>query len=426
MTILFLQDAQEIEQLIHPDDLPRFHAARAGVPFELRLALPSGAWRATRCLLASGSGQLQAALQDDPDLVTTGTVSVLVSGLCHDFNNFIAGIKACAASLAQMELSPDQRDTVAAIQQAAERSQDLVRQLLDFARKDQEPEKAVRDLNNLAREAWTLLGHVGGRHVRLELELCPGPLEALVEPGQIIQVLLNLGFNALDALGGRGTITLRSGRQQFGPEQDAMNGLRGAYAFLEVEDSGHGIPPELMGRIYDPYFTTKPPGQGTGLGLTMARAIVKEHDGGLQCQSEPGRGTRFRMLLPAVRSPGAQRVLRVLLVEDAEPDSALVLAALRRGGFDPRHLRVDTAEAMAQALAGGPWDLILADHFMPRFDGFSALAMARERAPQLPFIFVSGALGGAFTGRALRTGARDCVPKHRLDLLCPVVERELG
>jgi CheY-like chemotaxis protein len=373
MSILFLghagRDLGPFEQFIHPDDRPSFHAAQASgafrpASFDCRMAHPAGFWLWTRWILASGPSQLQEALQElwkghDGQLIRSQkaeTASVLVSGLCHDFNNLIAAIAACAASLAQLELPADQRDTVASILQAAERSHDLVRQLQDFAHKDQEAPKTVRCVNGLMREAASLLAHMHAKGVRLETELCP----------------------------------------------------------------------ELMDKIYAPFFTTKPAGHGTGLGLSMAQAIVKKHDGCLQCQSEPGHGTRFRILLPEVRPTGAPRPLRVLLVEDAEADSLLTMAALRAGGFAPRHQRVETGEALALALAEDEWDLILADHLMPRFDGFSALALARERAPHLPFIFLSGAMGEAFTERALLAGARDCVPKHRLDLLCQVVERALG
>lgn len=316
VTILFLAHAGPdlglFAQLIHPEDRPRFFAAGAAgafrpAGFTCRVALPSGPWLWTRWILATGPGQLQGALQlilerygDQLAQCRKATsAGILVGGLGHDFANRVAAITACAASLARTGLAADQQDTVASILQAAEHAGDLARQLLDFAGKDQEPRKGIHCLNTLAREAAALLAHLHARGVRMETEFCPGSLEALVEPGQIQLLLLNLGLNALDALAGPGTVALRTGRLRLGPRESAgLDCLPGAYAFLEVEDSGCGIAPEHLDRIYDPGFTTKPAGLGAGLGLALAQAIVKGHDGVLQCRSEPGRGTRIRALLP--------------------------------------------------------------------------------------------------------------------------------
>jgi len=379
----FMNDPHLVGKLIHQEDLQRFLAAQAAegsgkpVEFACRMRHRSGAWLRTRWTLAVEPGQIHGVLQDVSELHATQaqliqsqkaeTASVLVSGLCHDFNNLIAAIAGCAATLALEDLPGDQRETVTAIQGATERCQDLVRQLLGFARKDQEPRKTLRSMNSLAQEAATLLAHVRAEGVHLATELGPEPAQALVEPGQIIQVLLNLGMNALDALAGPGTITLRAGRLAAGPT------AQGGQAYLEVEDTGCGIPPELLGRIYDPFFTTKPSEQGTGLGLAMVQAIVKDHDGSLECRSEPGRGTCFRVLLP---EPGAPARPGPCQARDPAP----VLLADDDDGF-----RTSWARTIRKAF-GCP--------VLEARDGDEAVRIFRQHAPAVTVVILDGRMPG--------------------------------
>jgi signal transduction histidine kinase len=223
----------------------------------------------------------------------------MVSGLCHDFNNHIMVILANAEMLEASTLPAAQGKLVDTIQRAGVRSRDLVRQLMGFARKNQETHRIRQDLRDLVEEGGALLNHLLRPQVRLEVIPGEGTCPVSVDPGQIIQVIMNLGINAQDAILGDGIIRLRTGPERLGgAEAEAQGREPGSYAFLEVEDSGSGIPEQIRSSIFDPFFTTKAPGKGTGLGLAMVHAIAKGHDGVLQCDSVLGRGTRIRILLP--------------------------------------------------------------------------------------------------------------------------------
>lgn len=320
------EDPEMVESLIHNEDVHRFVSARSrsetgqAVGFDCRMRHGAGPWIWTRWTMAKSPDVFRGVLQDVTELHATQeqlimsqkaeAASVMVSGLCHDFNNHIMVIQANAEVLSGGPLPETHRRYVANIKRAAERSQEMVRQLLGFARKSQETRRVPHGLNELVNEAAGLLRHALPPEIRLETEISESPCEVFVDPGQIVQVLMNLGINARDAIEDEGTITLRSGEQVLDrTEAEAQERSPGFYAFFEVEDTGDGIPEAIRKKIFDPFFTTKPTGQGTGLGLAMVQAIVKSHDGVLLCDSELGRGTRFRILLPCLdRSHRAEPV----------------------------------------------------------------------------------------------------------------------
>jgi signal transduction histidine kinase len=309
----FRREPDLVERLIHTEDVHRFVAAQkqcqAGkaVGFDCRMRHQDGSWVWTRWTMAMSPGRLWGVLQDVSELHATQeqlilsqkaeATGVMVSGLCHDFSNHISAILGFADMIGAFPLDESQRRNLVRLNRAAERSRDLARQLLSFARKNQQVLRSPQDLNALAEEAAGLLKHALGRGVDLELELAPALPPVTVEPGQMVQLVLNLGVNAVDAVAGAGTITLRTGSEDLDrAAAEAYGRAPGRYLFLEVEDTGPGIPEAVQGRIFEPFFTTK--AGGTGLGLAMVQAIVKGHDGIPLCFSEPGKGARFRILLP--------------------------------------------------------------------------------------------------------------------------------
>jgi len=313
----FRSDPGLVEMLIHPEDVHRFVSARSatgtGQPagFDCRMRHQAGAWVWTRWTLTRSAKGYRGVLQDVSEIHArqdqlvlsqkAETAGIMVSGLCHDFNNHIMVILANAEMLEASALPTAQGKLVDTIQRAGVRSRDLVRQLMGFARKNQETHRIRQDLRDLVGEGGALLKHLLRPQVRLELIPGEGPYPVSVDPGQIIQVIMNLGINAQDAITGDGTIRLRTGSERLGStEAEAQGREPGSYAFLEVEDSGSGIPEQIQARIFDPFFTTKAPGKGTGLGLAMVHAITKGHDGILQCDSILGQGTRIRILLPGL------------------------------------------------------------------------------------------------------------------------------
>lgn len=311
------EDPEMVESLIHNEDVHRFVSARSrsetgqAVGFDCRMRHGAGPWIWTRWTMARSPEVFRGILQDVTELHAAQeqlilsqkaeAAGVMVSGLCHDFNNHIMVIQANAEVLARGPLPETHQRFVANIQRAVERSQELVRQLLGFARKSQETRRVPHGLNELVHEAAGLLKHALPSGIRLEVDIQESPCEVFVDPGQIIQVLMNLGINARDAIEKEGTVTLRSGEQLLDAvEAEVHERAPGLYGFFEVEDTGDGIPDGIRQKIFDPFFTTKPTGQGTGLGLAMVQAIVKSHDGIVRCDSELGRGTRFRVLLPRI------------------------------------------------------------------------------------------------------------------------------
>lgn len=311
----FTKDPDLVESLIHTEDVHRFVTARSrtlagqAVGFDCRMRHGNGPWIWTRWTMTGGQGVFRGVLQDVTELHDTQEqlilsqkaemAGVMVNGLCHDFNNHLMVILANADLLQGTDLSEAQKRLVQNILRASGRSQEVVRQLLGFARKNQEPYRQLYRLGPLLEEAAGLLRHTLSREVQLHLAIPEGGSEVRVDSGQILQVLLNLGINAHDSISGAGSITLGTGNTDLAARDVEPYDLpSGKYAYIDVEDTGCGIPENLQRKMFDPFFTTKAPGKGSGLGLAMVQAIVKGHDGLIQCFSEVGKGTRFRVLLP--------------------------------------------------------------------------------------------------------------------------------
>ena len=300
---------------IHPEDLLRFQAAFASVrgrdrvEFDCRVQHAGGQWLWTRWIMAWSDGRCRGAFQDITELRSAQdaliqsqrleTLGMMVGGITHDFGNLIAAMGSAAELLAVSPLTERQQHHVAVLSRSCDRAMALRRELLRLARKEDEPARCPFDLNEVAREAFALLEHVLPRSMERRLEPCEDPLRVHGVPAQLLQVLMNLGINARDAMGTDGRLTLRTGIVEL-PEAEALESQRhgGAYAFAEVGDTGPGIPPEVASRMFEPFFTTKEPGRGTGLGLAMARAVVQQHDGLIRVDTAPGQGTCFRVLLP--------------------------------------------------------------------------------------------------------------------------------
>ncbi len=364
--------------------------------------------------------QLEAQLAQSQKLQAVGQ---LAGGIAHDFNNLLTAVLGAAESIAaRPDLDADLQDDVAQVQSSAQRGAALVRQLLAFGRQ-QTLQPRVLAVNDRITDLSGLLRRLLGGKVRLELALETPGRTIRADPTQLDQVLVNLAVNARDAMPDGGVLTLRSGHMTLyrpmtrGPETIPP----GRYVMIEVRDTGIGIPPEVMPRIFDPFFTTKRESGGSGLGLSTVHGIVRQSDGFLNVESEPGEGTRVRLYLPrwdgqeAVAIPrlppagahapaaavaGGSRL--VLLVEDEEPVRRLAERTLVRQGW--KVLAADCGEAalalleeadVANRAAGhGPLRLaaVVTDMVMPGIDGAALVRLLRERleSPLLPAILVSG------------------------------------
>jgi PAS domain S-box-containing protein len=322
-----------------------------------------------------------------------------MSGVAHELNNPLATILACAERLVGRRLDDQTRRDLDAIHNAAERASRIVRNLQTFARK-RHTTRTMVDLNHVVRDTLAMRAyeqHVA--NVVIVEALAAGLPQVFADPHQIQQVLLNLVINAEHAMlgtNGRGLLILRSWHE---PDRDAV--------MLEVGDDGPGISEEVQAKIFDPFFTTKVVGKGTGLGLTVAYAIAKEHGGGLSVSSVPGGGASFILELPAggthVRTPEAASAppatevpvgTRALVVEDEQALGDAVADALRDAGFEVDRA-ADGEEAIARTQARA-YDVIVCDLKMPRVDGMAFFDHLTATAPALTrrVIFVTGDVAG--------------------------------
>jgi PAS domain S-box-containing protein len=332
-------------------------------------------------------------------------IGLLAGGVAHDFNNILAAIMM-QAELCDLydDLPQEVRTGLHQITTAAKRAAALTSQLLLFSRRQVMQPRSL-DLNETVNGLAKMLQRIIGEDVRLHLHLHPTPLIAQADPGMLDQVLLNLAVNARDAMPKGGRLTIETYPQRLDPADPRLpsDSTPGNYAVLQVTDAGCGIPPEIMPRIFDPFFTTKEPGKGTGLGLATVFGIVKQHHGFIQVDSEPGRGTQFRIFVPAstpaqppLSSPAAPPRPRggtetILLVEDDAALRTVTRITLERHGY-----RVIEAASGVEALPiaenhQGQLQLLLTDLVMP--GGLSGHDLSRKLLPDHPglkVIYISG------------------------------------
>ncbi len=331
--------------------------------------------------------RLEAEAQHFHKLESLGT---LAGGVAHDMNNILGAIMGMA-SLVQERHPSDAglaRD-MDTLLRAAGRGRDLVRGLTDFARKGlQEPRPT--DLNELLGREADLLRRTTLQRIQVDLDLEPDLPLVLGDPGSLSNAVMNLCVNAMDAMPDGGTLRL------------ATRFLAPGSVQLSVTDTGVGMPPEVLQRAMDPFFTTKPLGQGTGLGLSLAFSIAKAHQGRLEIESTPGRGTEVRLVLPAygpdpalaggapaVAAPPDQPPLRVFLVDDDDLVRMTLPAMFEALGHRTEAV-ASGPEALALLANGTPPDLVVLDVNMPGMDGLEVHRRLREAHPRLPVLFASG------------------------------------
>ncbi|XYK80222.1 MAG: cell cycle histidine kinase CckA [Labrenzia sp.] len=344
-------------------------------------------------------------------------IGQLAGGVAHDFNNVLTAIIGFSDLLlaSHRPTDPSFQD-IMNIKQNANRAAGLVRQLLAFSRR-QTLRPQQLELNDVLADLSILLDRLLGEKVDLKVIHGRDLWPVMADLNQLEQVIVNLAVNAGDAMpdGGRLTISTRNVSESESTQFENTRGMPpGEYMLVEVEDTGHGIPPDVMEKIFDPFFSTKEVGKGTGLGLSTVYGIVKQTGGFIFCTSEIDEGTTFRLFLPRyipavvdepkqeAKEPEKEKVAdltgsaSILLVEDEEAVRAFAARALASRGYTVHEAGTGMEALEVMEETGGDVDLVVSDVVMPEMDGPSLLVELRKTRPDLKIIFVSGYAEDAF------------------------------
>jgi PAS domain S-box-containing protein len=328
----------------------------------------------------------------------------LSGGLAHDFNNLLCVISGHAEVLSE-RLDPTDPviNHVNQIRKAADSAAALTRQLLAFSSK-QVIHPRTLDLNSVIVETGKLLGRLIGEHVEFVNALDPALGHVRVDPVQVEQVLMNLVLNARDAMPQGGKLTIETSNVTLDENHKSKHAYvpAGNYVQLSVTDTGCGMTEETLSRIFEPFYTTKELGKGTGLGLATVYGIIKQSGGFIWVYSEFGHGTTFKIYLPRVDAPltplrpskplkGAQTGTEtVLLVEDAEPLRTLAKEILERSGYTVLEAGHGIEAIRVANNYTGPIDLLLTDVIMPNMGGEQLAAELLRTRPNLKVLYMSG------------------------------------
>jgi len=354
-----------------------------------------------RKLAEEETAKLTSQLQQAQKMESVGR---LAGGVAHDFNNML-GVIIGHSELAMEKVPPSDslHGDLVNIRTAAQRSAELTRQLLAFARKQTVAPK-VLNLNETVAGMLKMVKRLIGEDVTLEWRPGTDLWPVKIDPSQIDQILANLCVNARDAIANVGSITIETGTKVIGAAGDAnpTGAVPGDYVWLTVADDGCGIETATMANIFEPFFTTKEVGKGTGLGLATVYGIVKQNDGFIDLRSELGKGTVFTIHLPryvgknvhermasaaGTMAPGQETIL---LVEDEAPLLVVTQRMLAKRGY-----KVVTASTPGQAIAlarehKGPIDLLITDVVMPEMNGRDLAKNFLSLYPQAKRLFMSG------------------------------------
>ena len=347
----------------------------------------------------------EAALAQSQKMEAVGR---LTGGIAHDFNNLLTAVVG-NLELLQLRMASDERalQLAGAAFQAAMRGTKLTAQLLAFSR-TQKLALGVIDVNAALRGTDELLARTVGPLIELRLLLNPAARPAVADANQLELAILNLAINARDAMPEGGRLTIATGRQVNTPDQSGDGGDElgpGRYVVISVADTGSGMPPEVLARAMEPFFTTKGIGQGTGLGLSQVYGIARQSGGDVRIESSAGRGTTVRILLreagraarpdgntaidPSSLSQLDQGPLGSVLVDDDEDVRGIFVAGLEVYGYRV-YEAADGPAALHMLEQGMTMDVAVVDFAMPRMNGAALARAARRLQPGLPIVFASG------------------------------------
>ncbi len=353
------------------------------------------------------------------------SIGTLAGGIAHDLNNALSPILMAADMLeADSELSESNRQWVTIIRENTERGADLIKQVLTFARGSGDGVRHEVQTGVLIKELARVMQKTFPRNISIEFEIEPELAPVFADSTQIHQVLMNLAVNAKDAISDSvGKIKLSAKNKDLDTSWANMHGdaKAGPYIVITVSDTGSGMTADVLERMWDPFFTTKEIGRGTGLGLSTALSIVKDHGGFFDIRSEVGMGTSVAVYLPAASFSTETEIEKridkfpkgngevILVVDDEEHIRLMAFSALTKNGYKVL-TAADGTEAVAVYTQNGNVDLVLTDMVMPYMDGSSTIRALRSIEPEIKIIATSGLMNSAAI-RSSMSGVNECLPK---------------
>ncbi|MHB8809847.1 MAG: ATP-binding protein [Desulfobulbaceae bacterium] len=366
--------------------------------------------------------KLENQLQQSQKMESIGT---LAAGIAHDFNNILSPIYGyLELALLKLKDQPEVTGYLGEAHRAAVRARDLVKQILTFSRQDTEKQSPV-EVHVIIKEALKLLRATIPSTIEIKQHIDPNCGYVLANPTQIHQILMNLCTNAYHAMREKGGVLGVSLAPLEMSARDTLKNIHlkpGPYLLLEVSDTGHGMDKKTMARIFEPYFTTKAKGEGTGMGLSVVHGIVRSHGGDITVYSEPGKGSSFHVYFPVIERAAVQEVdvsasppptgtERILLVDDEESVVNVERDLLLALGY-----RVKAFASPVEALDHfrqdpGAYDLVITDMTMPKLTGDKLSQELLAIRPDLPIILCTGFSELINRESALKLGIRQFVTK---------------
>jgi signal transduction histidine kinase len=365
------------------------------------------ALQASNARLAKEVGERRAAENQVLQMQKMEAVGQLTGGIAHDFNNMLAIIIG-SLEMARRRLAGTEHPGVARFidnaDEGAQRAAALTNRLLAFSRR-QPLEPRMLDLNRLVGGMSEMLRRTIGETIHIETVLAGGLWRVFADPAQVESTLVNLVVNARDAMPGGGKLTIETSNadldERYARAHEEVN--PGQYAMISVSDTGIGMAPEVMGRAFDPFYTTKDPGKGTGLGLSQVLGFVKQSSGHVKIYSEIGRGTTVKVYLPrytgegpaavavdeGARAPLGRREETVLVVEDDVGVRNLSVEALRELGYSVIH-SATPGDALREIERRPELTLLFTDIVMPEMTGRELAEKARALRPRLKVLYTTG------------------------------------
>jgi PAS domain S-box-containing protein len=370
--------------------------------------------------------QLEVQLRQAQKMEIIGTLS---GGIAHDFNNILNIIQGCA-DLISLDPSAQQQtnERLKIIDRQIKRGASMVRQLLTVARKT-ETNLAPTDANHAVLALSELIKQAFPKTITVTLDLNPMPLPVMADSNQLSQALLNICINARDAMPAGGSLTIRTEKMDEHEARERHHEAEAvSYVSIIISDTGMGMEEEVQARIFEPFFTTKGVGEGTGLGLAIVYGIVKEHQGFIDVESEPNRGTTFWIVLPMLRSgedsPVDERLREkavrqnyadgrgtILVVEDEEPMVRLLIEVLSKAGYQILAARDGEEAINLYSRHQEAIDIVLLDLGLPKIAGVDVMRKLNEQNPGVRFVITTGYLEPALKAELFQAGVTDFIYK---------------